>query len=278
MIRRLTFRGHQGLTLAADGYGDPAAPPVLFLHGGGQTRGAWGAAPGKLAARGWYAITVDLRGHGESEWSPTSDYGGDAFSGDLRAIVAQLDGAPVVVGASLGGLTGLLAEGEHGGPLLRALVLVDVAHRLEWAGIMRVYRFMTSRPDGFANVGEAADAVAEYLPHRRRPTDTAGLARNLRRRPDGRYVWHWDPKLWGDYRDPNALGVRYEAAARALDLPVLLIRGARSDVLSPEGAQAFLDLVPTAQLIDLADAAHMVAGDRNDAFAEASLGFLDSLG
>lgn len=278
-MQKVSFTGHEGLTLAADGYGDPTADPVVFLHGGGQTRRAWGEAPRVLAARGWYAVAVDMRGHGESDWSPSESYDGSAFSADVRAIAQSLPRPPVLVGASLGGLSALLAEGESPAPVLRALVLVDVAHKLERAGVQRVVNFMTGRPQGFASVDEAADAVAEYLPHRERPADTTGLSRNLRERDDGRLVWHWDPALWGEgaRKDHETIAARYEAATRALTLPTLLVRGARSDVLSPEGAQAFLDLVPQATLVDLANAAHMVAGDRNDAFAHAALDFLESL-
>ncbi len=276
-MKTLRLAAADDLTLVADGYGDPNAPPVMFLHGGGQTRGAWGAVPQKLADRGWFAVTVDLRGHGESDWSEPGAYGIDDFAGDVRALVAGFEQPPVIVGASLGGLSSLIAEGEHSAPLLRGLVLVDIAHRLERAGVERVLNFMTASPDGFASVDEAADAVAEYLPHRRRPRDTGGLERNLRQRNDGRWVWHWDPNLWQDRHREKEIALRYEQAAKALRLPVLLIRGARSDVLSAEGAQAFLDIVPQAELIDLADAAHMVAGDRNDAFAEAALDFLETL-
>lgn len=276
-MRTLRLCAADDLTLVADGYGDPAAQPVVFLHGGGQTRGAWGAVPQKLADRGWFAVTVDLRGHGESDWSEPGAYGIDDFAGDVRALAAGFSRPPVMVGASLGGLSCLIAEGERDAPLLHGLVLVDIAHKLERAGVERVLRFMTAAPEGFASVDEAADAVAEYLPHRRRPRDTGGLERNLRQRNDGRWVWHWDPDLWQDHHREAELAVRYERAARALRLPVLLVRGARSDVLSAEGAQAFLDIVPQARLVDLADAAHMVAGDRNDAFAEAALDFLETL-
>ena len=99
--------------------------------------------------------------------------------------------------------------------------------------------------------------------------------RNLRRRADGRLHWHWDPAFTRP-RDGNAAPDwrEFERAAAALTVPTLLIRGARSRVLSREGAAAFLALVPAAEFAEVADADHMVAGDANDSFNEAVFGFL----
>ncbi|HEX5065997.1 MAG TPA: alpha/beta fold hydrolase, partial [Myxococcota bacterium] len=86
----LSFRGADGVSLRADARGDASAPPVLFLHGGGQTRHAWGGSAAALARDGRYAITLDLRGHGESDWA-TGDapYRLERFAADLRAVIEQ---------------------------------------------------------------------------------------------------------------------------------------------------------------------------------------------
>jgi pimeloyl-ACP methyl ester carboxylesterase len=231
----------------------------------------------ELARRGYLAISLDLRGHGESDWSPEGDYSLGAFVADLQSVCSQLATPPVLVGASLGGLTSLLFAGEHPPEATRALILVDVAPQIETAGAERIGAFMRARPDGFASVDEAADAVAAYLPHRPRPKDTSGLRRNLRLGADGRYRWHWDPKFTGGDKhvDPASYRERLEAAARNLRVPTLLVRGGISDVVSLEGARQFLSLAPQAEFIDVAGADHMVAGDRNDAFNESIIAFLD---
>lgn len=276
--RRLVFPGADSLRLVASAYGDPAARPVVLLHGGGQTRHAWGGTAAALAARGWYALAFDLRGHGESEWAADGDYRIDAFAGDLRAVAAGLAHPPVVVGASLGGMAALLAQGEAA--VASAIVLVDIAPRTQPAGVERIIAFMTANPGGFASLEEAADAVASYVPHRPRPRDLAGLQKNLRLGEDGRYHWHWDPRMMsgarrvGGTRDPE----RLERAARTLRVPALLVRGRMSDVIGEEDAQAFLSLAPHAQYVDVSGAGHMVAGDRNDRFTEAVAGFLATLG
>jgi len=263
-----------GITIVADALGPQHAPPVLFMHGGGQTRQSWGKAIAQVAANGYRAISVDLRGHGESGWSPDGKYDMESFSGDIRKLIATFNQPPVLVGASLGGLVGLTLAASPP-PQVRGLVLVDVAVQLEEEGTREIGDFMGSAPNGFADLEEAADAVAAYLPHRTRPKDTSGLMRNLRLREDGRLHWHWDPAF--TRIDPDAardFSTGFEAAARRLTLPVLLIRGGRSRVLSREGAQAFLQLVPQAEFIDVAGADHMVAGDANDSFNEAVLSFL----
>jgi non-heme chloroperoxidase len=269
------FQG-AGVEIAADEAGPSGGPPVLLLHGGGQTRGAWGGAVNEGARRGYRMISLDLRGHGESGWAEDGDYSVEALAQDLALIVEQLGEPPVVVGASLGGLTGLAYAGEGGD--VRALALVDVAPRIELEGVRRIGDFMTSAPNGFADLDEAADAVARFLPHRPRPKDTRGLMKNLRRREDGRLYWHWDPRMLtpGDQRMPDM--TRLRDAARRLTVPVLLVRGGMSDVLTPEGVEDFKGLVPHTEFVDIAGADHMVAGDRNDAFNAAVFDFLSRLG
>jgi pimeloyl-ACP methyl ester carboxylesterase len=272
-MERIEFEG-KGVRIVADVAGPQDAPPVVFMHGGGQTRQSWGNAIAEAARRGYRAISVDLRGHGESGWAPDGQYGIEGFAGDIRKLIGTLGQPPVLVGASLGGLTGMIIAASPP-PEVRGLVLVDVAVQLEEEGTREIGAFMGSAPNGFASLDEAADAVAAYLPHRPRPKDTSGLMRNLRLRDDGRLHWHWDPAFTRiDPETARTFSTGFENAARALKLPVLLIRGGRSRVLSPAGAQAFLKLVPSAEFVDVAGADHMVAGDANDSFNEAVFAFL----
>ena len=281
----LRLRGH-GLELAADAYGPDDGPPVLLFPGGGQTRHSWDGTARLLGNKGWHATTVDLRGHGDSDWAADGDYSLDAFAADVR-VVARASGrahhrAPALVGASLGGISSLIAIADDPAgaePVASALVLVDVAPRLEPACVARIGAFMLDHLDGFASLEEVADAVAAYNPHRPRPSDLSGLRKNVRRHDDGRWYWHWDPRFMtpGRIDEPRSIRNedRLEDAARALTLPVLLVRGRQSDVLSEAGARHLQALVPHARSVDVAGAGHMVAGDRNDVFNDAVVGFLE---
>jgi pimeloyl-ACP methyl ester carboxylesterase len=279
------LEGWGGVRLRADGFGDPTAPPVVLLHGGGQTRHAWGTTPQALADRGWYAVRVDLRGHGESAWPDDADYRLEAFAGDVETIARGLPSPPAIVGASLGGLSAMIAIGESDEQFARALVLVDVGPTIEPAGVERISTFMSQNlEEGFGSLEEVADAVAAYNPHRPRPDDLSGLKKNVRQREDGRWVWHWDPRFMsgklGDADETRATVAtpdRLREAVRHLDLPVLLVRGRMSDLLSEEGAQELLALAPHAEYTDVAGAGHMVAGDRNDLFNDAIVAFLERL-
>ena len=279
----LRLRGH-GLDLAADAYGPDDGPPVLLFPGGGQTRHSWDGTARLLGNKGWRATTVDLRGHGDSDWAPDGDYSLDAFAADVRD-VARATGRrpPALVGASLGGISSLIAIAEDDQaadrPVASALVLVDVAPRLEPEGVARIGAFMLGHLDGFASLEDVADAVAAYNPHRPRPSDLSGLRKNVRQRDDGRWYWHWDPRFMtpGRIDEPRSIRNedRLERAAQTLTLPVLLVRGRQSDVLSEAGARNLQALVPHARFVDVAGAGHMVAGDRNDVFNDAVVAFLE---
>lgn len=279
---RGTFNLKNGLKIAYDEYGPRDGRPVLFLHGGGQTRHAWGGTAAALAAEGYRAITMDHRGHGESSWDPEGRYEIARFADDLEEILLDHIKRPILVGASLGGLSALLAQHRHeDDPICRGIVLVDVTPRMNRDGVMRVLEFMHQGPEGFASLEEVADAVAAYLPHRKRPKNLEGLEKNLRRREDGRYVWHWDPALLNIWSADTASGRerahivrdRLEAAART-GVPMMLIRGRLSDVVSEENARELLAIAPHTEYIDLEGAAHMVAGDKNDAFTRSVLDFV----
>ena len=276
-----------GVELAADVAGDPAAQAVLLFHGGGQTRHSWRSAHHDLAERGYHAVSIDLRGHGDSGWSPDGDYGPTVFADDIAVIARRYD-RPVLVGASLGGISSLHAiHRSHPDQIARALVLVDVAPNIEPEGVSRIRAFMHEHMHtGFASLDEVADAVAAYNPHRPRPSNLDGLKKNVRLRDDGRWYWHWDPAfMWGKHEQSDETRIAefeqraeaLEEAARALTIPTLLVRGRQSDLLSEDGARRFLELVPNAEFADVAGAGHMVAGDANDAFNDAVVDFLQRL-
>ena len=271
-----------GIRIVSDRLGDPAARAVVFLHGGGQTRRSWARAAAAVAERGWQAVTVDFRGHGESDWSSQGDYRVTAFAEDVREVLAQLPADPVLVGASLGGFTSMLLAGELAPGIASAVVLVDIVPSMNPSGAERIHNFMVDRMvEGFASLDEVADMIAEYNPHRPRPSDLNGLRANLRQRGD-RWYWHWDPQFIDgtaasppiEVTDPDRMHTAIEAILGD-GVPMLLVRGQVSDLVSEDRAEEFLARFPQVEFVDVQGAGHMVAGDRNDLFAEAVVDFLN---
>jgi len=272
---RHVWLGDGGLRIAGDTWGDPLSPPVVLLHGGGQTRHSWGNIGSLLGAAGYYALSFDARGHGDSDWSPDGSYDVDTMIRDLLCVISSAGmSRPVLVGASMGGGTCLVAAGEH---LVQAaaLILVDVAPRIEREGVEKVRSFMDQKSEGFDSLEEVVDAIGNYQPHRLRGSHLESAVRNIRLASDGKYRWHWDPVFRSSAHDLAQREVRLKACARRLELPTLLVRGGLSDVLSEAGAQDFLALCRHAEYVNVASAGHMVAGDRNDAFGAAVITFVE---
>ncbi|SFR82118.1 Pimeloyl-ACP methyl ester carboxylesterase [Marinobacter daqiaonensis] len=278
-MERQYLTGTNGIRLAADVAGDPSHQPVVMLHGGGQTRHSWGALARVLGNNGYYAVNVDMRGHGESEWCPDSDYTLDRFVEDVHQILENLTQPPVLIGASLGGISSMIAAAAREADHIRGLVLVDIVPKMEVEGIQRIRDFMLAHLNGFDSMEEVVDAVSAYMPQRKRAGNSEGLRKNLRQGEDGRLYWHWDPALMVGERTPNSVRNvdRLRDAARRIQAPTLLVRGKMSDVVSEEGVKDFLELIPGSRAVDVSGAGHMVSGDQNDVFNDAILDFLAKL-
>jgi pimeloyl-ACP methyl ester carboxylesterase len=276
-LQTVEYTGADGITLVADewnrGAGD-GRPTMLMLHGGGQNRHSWKNTGRVLADEGFHVVALDTRGHGDSDRAPGADYAVETLTADVMHVLDAIARPVALIGASMGGLTGILVADRAGPRQVTRLVLVDVVPRFEKAGSARIREFMFGSIHGFESLEEAADAVAAYLPHRPRPRSPEGLKKNLRLR-DGRWYWHWDPAFMtkpGD--DPELRTEKFERAAMALEIPVLLIRGKLSDVVTPASVQDFLAKVPHAEFVELSGAGHTAAGDDNDAFSDVVVSFV----
>ncbi|HMZ12504.1 MAG TPA: alpha/beta hydrolase [Mycobacterium sp.] len=273
------FRGDKDLTLVGDEWNRNVAsaaqhPTILMLHGGGQNRYSWKNTGQVLADQGFHVIALDARGHGDSDRAPNGEYTVEALTKDVLNVLDQISRPVALIGASMGGLTSILVARLAGPEMVTQLVLVDVVPRVEQKGASRIHDFMVSHVHGFETLEQAADAISAYLPHRKRPKNLDGLKKNLRHR-DGRWFWHWDPAFLKPTNDDPFVRVeQLEQAAVELTIPILLIRGKLSDVVSPEGVQEFLARVPAAEFVELSDAGHTAAGDDNDAFSAAVVSFV----
>lgn len=278
-IEDVAWRGADGVWLSGSRW-EPAewhAPWVVLLHGGFQTRASWRSAAEHLAERGYGVVTYDLRGHGDSGRSPDGDYGFATHATDLTRLLARLDGPAALIGASLGGAIGLTLASQ-GDASVAALVLVDLVPRLARGGRDRIREFMTAYPDGFDSLEQASALISEYLgTPARKPR--SGMARNLRRRADGRFQWHWDPAvLSGSFDTYDDAAVEEQlAAARRITAPVLVLRGEHSDVVTEEGVREFREAVPTSRYEVVPGVGHMVAAVANNPYLDAAIAFLDDV-
>ena len=274
------FKGHGDIKIAADVWGSNNQELVILLHGGGQTRHAWGDTGKKLAEAGYHSVALDLRGHGDSEWHADGDYSIRAYKDDLVSIINEIGKPARLVGASLGGMASLVLAGDEiNSDLCTALIMVDIGIYPDPVGSDRIVSFMLSGEKGFDSLEDVAKSISDYLPHRKKPKDLEGLKKNLRLKSDGRYYWHWDPRFIR--RRPGSRDRRYFdlqlKAAEKVTIPTLLIRGALSDVVTMEDVDYFLSVISHAKFVEIENAAHMIAGDRNDIFAEEAIKFLKSL-
>ncbi len=275
--RPFTFESEDGLALSGERAGPRGGPPVILLHGGGQTRHSWSGAVRELAARGYEAISLDARGHGESQWArQPHHYALSYLASDLQRVIDTLSDLPVLVGASMGGLAALQTISTRANPVACALVLVDIVPRIEKDGAERILRFMNAHPEGFATIEEAAAAVAAYNPHRPQPGNAAGLMKNLRTMDSGRLRWHWDPQFLKELRaDDMDSSARLLQRCRHFSAPALLVRGMQSDMVSESGIAELKASLPQLEVFDVEEAGHMIAGDKNDLFNVGVLDFLE---
>ncbi|GLQ49304.1 hypothetical protein GCM10010872_07530 [Dyella flava] len=210
---------------------------------------------------------------------PGGEYHMQQFVDDLIGLARAQPEPPILVGASMGGLLGLVVAGEIRPAPFRALVLIDITPRWETSGVERILAFMQAHPDGFASYAEAAEQIAAYLPQRRERKSEQQLRPLLREGADGRLRWHWDPALLAGelIGESERYQPRLLAAAAKVEVPVLLLSGERSDVVSHRTVDEFMTLVPHARHAEVPGATHMLAGDANDAFTAQIAGFIASL-
>lgn len=266
------YRG-DGLELVGEAFGDPAAPPILFFHGGGQSRSAWRGSARIVGVAGYYGVTFDLRGHGESEWATDGDYLLDAYGRDVEALLQQFDRQVTLVGASRGGQASLVGGSRHP-DRVRMVMLADVAPLMRDDGVDGIRAFFAEGEAGFGTPDQAADSLARHL-GQPRMGDSSRLTRSMRQDASGRWHWHWDPATGhAEFLHPPSEGEAILAAAARITSPVVLVRAELSHLLTDQGVAHFRELTPQLQVVTAMGVGHMFTADRNDGFAAELLDWL----
>ncbi len=271
------FEGATGQRLAADLYGPDEGTPVLLLGGMGQTRHSWRRAAQRIADNGRRAITLDFRGHGESDRAVDGEYGYHSQAADIAGVARAVGRPMVLAGNSFGGKIALASAGICGPGIVAGIVMVDAVPRSLPAGISAVSDSMQMSPAGFASPEEAAAQVAAGRGEAVAPGAADRLRRNMRQESDGRWYWHWDATAYRDPRHNVGLGrgsELLESLAADVQVPALLAWCELSDVVGLDGVEALKALIPQLEVEIIAGARHMIVGDQNDLFADALLAFV----
>lgn len=276
-MRPLRLEGADGVCIAADAFGSPEAPPVIFLHGGGQSRSAWRGAARAVAAAGLQGVSLDLRGHGDSDWAPDGNYAFDRHIADVEAVIAALGRSVVLVGASLGGHISLLAAARRPG-LVAALALADVTPWLDEDDADGLRATMRRSAEGFETIEEAAAQVDALRGDTCSQGDPDRLRAHMRVGEDGRLYWRWDPRFIRDeFVRHCGEGGLIAGAAAELRVPVLLMHAEHSTVVTNAQVVRFREVVPGLRYERIPGVGHMVTGDTNDAYVGPLLRFLRAL-
>jgi pimeloyl-ACP methyl ester carboxylesterase len=242
-------------------WGTAGLPPVVFLHGGGLNAHTWDLVCAALRPER-HCLALDQRGHGESEWSPEMDYSTESHTGDVDAFLEALKLERfVLVGMSLGGVNALAWAGKHRGRLT-GLVLVDVGPEIRFDGVRKIAAF-TSEATPLDSVEQFVDRAMAFNPRRNRELLRRSLLHNLRRMPDGRWMWKYDQRHRGKV-DPEAYARRREllwSAVDTVECPTLVVRGAQSDVFHDEDAERLARRFRRGRWVRIEGAGHTVQGD-----------------
>jgi pimeloyl-ACP methyl ester carboxylesterase len=255
-------------------WGTRGQPPVVFLHGGGLNVHTWDLVCAALKPER-HCLALDQRGHGDSEWSPVMDYATESHVGDLDAFVDHLGlDRFILVGMSLGGANALAWAGAHS-RRLAALVLVDIGPETRQAGARKIAAF-TSEATPLDSVEDFVNRALAFNPRRNATLLRRSLLHNLRRMPDGKWIWKYDQRHRGRV-DPAAVDRRRQllwAAVPNVTCPTLVVRGAESDVFHDEDAERLARALPDGRWVKVAGAGHTVQGDNPAGLLEALRGFL----
>src|ERR1700710_732871 len=256
-------------------WGHPNAPPIVLLHGGHQSAHSWDLVSLHLAQR-YRVLALDQRGHGDSEWARDVSYSNHEMSLDAEAFVGAMGPErPLLIGHSMGGRNAMLLMRRNPG-LLRAAVIVDVGPELSDKGRAAIAGFVQGNQE-FDDLEHFVRNVRQYDPYRSREHIERTVKYNMLERADGKYVSKCDsnPRRLGIVRGSGPLENITLQDAAMFDLPVLLVRGANSNILAPDAAERFAAALPRGRMVTVPDCGHNVHGQNTKGFIGALGEFLN---
>lgn len=262
------------MTLHYVEWGEPAAPPVVLLHGITGHARTWDRLAADLAGR-YRVLALDQRGHGDSDAAPGGDYRVSSMADDLGAFADRLGlDRFLLLGLSMGGRVAIAYAGARPERVQR-LVVVDIGPDIHLPGLERIRAMMAGAPERIESIEQAVAYVRRANPLYAEDELRQRVAHGLRRAADGSLEWKYDRAL----REMMRGGGRREdvdlwAPLGRITCPTLVVRGALSDILSPAIAQKMLEALRDGRLAEIDGAGHTVPGDQPEAFSGAVRAFL----
>jgi len=267
-------------------WGNSQRQPIVFLHGRALTAHTWDLVCLSLR-QDYHCISIDLRGHGESEWSPVVDYRLETISEEIRGFSEQeLSSSPIFVGMSLGGMVAMrVAATLPVSP--EALVIVDIAPTPPRSagsedGHQASPRRFNAGPTELNTIEDFVDWALSFNPRRDPKSLRSSLLHNLRQKPSGKWTWKYDPRQFEAADDDDASPMKgtldHWEDARSVRCPTLVVRGAESQYLSREGAQAFANELRHGRWVEVDGAGHSVQGDNPSGLLRELREFFASVG
>jgi pimeloyl-ACP methyl ester carboxylesterase len=264
-----------GISIHYHDWGNPAGAPVVFLHGGGLTAHTWDAVCLGLRAD-YHCVAIDFRGHGDSEWS--EDYRIDAYVQDVRAFLDATGLKQInLVGMSMGGLVAVRYAGRFQD--LCSLVVIDIGPEMgQEKGAQRIQAFIDAAE--LDSIDDFVERALAFNPRRNPDMLRASLRHNLRQLPNGKWTWKYDPSPFRRSRDPQTF-VEFVKDTWAfvphISCPVLVVRGAESDVLTADVGHTLADSFASGEYVEVARAGHTVQGDNPADLTRELLHFLSNV-
>lgn len=250
------------------------APNLILLHGFSGHARSWDSFA-ETASERFRVLALDQRGHGETEWSPDSQYGAHEMKEDLNCFIRALDlKTYFLIGLSMGGTVAIqfAAQKPEG---LQKLVIVDIAPEIAATGIRSIQQGV-SQSDVFESIDEAFERArsANSVP----PEDIHfhRVRHSLMRTENGKWTFKFDRA----FRQPNRMAGRRPSvqegwdAVASIGVPTLLVRGEQSNLLTPEVARKFVGMVDDCEFAEIKGSGHSVPLDKPREFQDEVLRFL----
>lgn len=256
-------------------WGAKSDEPILLLHGIAQQAHSWDLVSLALSDR-YRVVALDARGHGDTQWPPNEDYSVEAHQGDLD-VFAEAIGLDkfILIGHSMGGRNGYVFTSRRP-KKVKALVIVDTGPDGKRSGSQRIRRFV-SLPDQLDSFEEFVLRIQEYTG---RPSwmIKGSLNHSIKQLPSGKWTWKYDKAIRNpDFNPPNWTPEELWGCLDRIKCPVLVVRGANSDILSNDTFEGMLKAIPGSKGTVIPDAGHLVLGDNTLGFIEGVADFLFGL-